>query len=397
MARPAPSPADEDDDVDLRSVLRDSLFIRAGNRFSLLRPGWLNVRRRTWLVALISWVPLPVLVLWQAALVGGGDVLSFAREAGVHARCLVATPLLVLAEATCAPRLNAIINQFLDGDLVPPESRLRFRAALVSTQKLMSSHVAEVVTVVLTYSLVAAAIGSLSPQELPAWMNGPYGFSLAAWWYLMASMPMLIILMLCWLWRLLLWGRLLWLLARLKLSLSASHPDQVGGLGFVGHSVRAFIVPGVALSTVVAGRAMHDIINTGAISIPHLIVNLGLLALAIFLLVAPLFTFMPTLARLRHYAVIEFGALGRRVGIGFEADWLKDKATIEVPPAPRQDISYTTDLYAIIANAQSIRLLPIERRGVVALILSMAVPFAPVVLLLVPLATILQVCKDLLL
>lgn len=396
MARPAASAA-EDDDVDLRSVLEGALFVRRSGRFSLLPPRWFTVKRRAWLVALVGWAPLPLLVLWQASLAGGGDIASFAREAGVHVRCLVAAPLLVLAEATCAPRLSNIINQFDDGDLVPSGARDRFRAALLSTRRLMASHAAEILIVVLAYSASVLAIRTLEPADLPAWLNGPHGYSLAAWWYLMASMPLLLILMLGWLWRLLLWGRLLWLLASLNLALAASHPDRVGGLGFVGHSVRAFIVPGMALSTVVAGRAMYDVINTGAISLPHLILNLGLLALAVALLVAPLFAFVPILARLRRQAVIDYGALGRRVGRGFEADWLRNKATIETPPAPRQDISYTADLYAIVANAQSIRLLPVEPRGVIALVLAMALPFAPVVLMLVPLATILKLAKDLIL
>lgn len=397
MARPAASVAENDDDPDLRCVLEGAPFVHARHRVGLLQPGWVNIRRRAWLVALAGWLPLPLLVLLQAAVVGGGDVPSFAREAGVHVRCLVAAPLLVFAEATCAPRLSNIINQFVDGDLIPAEASDRFRAALLSTRRLMGSRVAEIVTVVMAYSVTALAITTLGPEALPAWLNGPHGFSLAAWWYLMVSMPLLLILMLGWLWRLLLWGRLLWLLAGMKLALSASHPDHVGGLGFVGHSIRAFIVPGVALSTVVAGRAMYDVINIGAISLPHLILNLSLLTLAIVLLVAPQFAFAPPLASLRRQAVIDYGALGRRVGRGFEADWLRDKATIETPPAPRQDISYTADLYAIVANAQSIRLLPIERRGLVALILAMALPFVPVVLMLVPLATILKLAKDLLL
>lgn len=387
----------EDDAPSQRSALEEALFVRRRNRLGLLRPGWLNVRRRAWLVAAVGWLPLPFLALWQAAMDGGGDAASFAREMGVHVRCLVAAPMLVLGEATCAPRLNAIVNQFVDGDLVPDESLPRYQSALRSTHHLMSSRAAEILTVLAAYSVSLLTLTTRAPEDLPAWMNGPHGFSLAAWWYLAISLPMLLILMMGWLWRLILWGRLLWLLASLKLALTASHPDRVGGLGFVAHSTRAFIVPGMALSTVVAGRCVHDILKTGSISLPHLIVNLGLLVLAVVLLVAPLFAFIPTLIGLRYQAAIDYGALGRRVGRSFEADWLHGKTTIETPPAPRQDISYTTDLYAIVANSEAIRLAPIEARGVIALVLCMAAPFVPVVLLLVPLSTILQVVTGLIL
>lgn len=395
MSRPAA--ATEEDDNARHAPAGGANLFQSRSLFGLLRPDWLTVRRRAWLVALVGWLPLPVLALWQTVSFGGTAAASFAAEAGVHVRGLIAAPLLVLAEAACAPRLGATVNQFIDGDLVPDEDLARFRDALVSTRRLASSRVAEVLIVVLAYGASLLAFNTRATADLPAWLNGPHGFSLAAWWYLMISLPLLLILMLAWLWRLLLWARLLWLVAGLRLSLAASHPDRVGGLGFVGHSVRAFIIPGVALSTVAAGRSVHDILRTGAVSWPHLTVNLALLSLAIVLLVAPLFAFVPTLASLRQRAVIEYGALGRRVGLGFEADWLKDKVLIEVPPAARQDISYTADLYAIVANAQAIRPAPVEPRAIFALVLAMALPFVPVVLLLVPVSTILRLVKDLVL
>ncbi len=55
-------------------------------------------------------------------------------------------------------------------------------------------------------------------------------FSLAGWWHLLVSLPLLLILFFGWIWRLALWARFLFLMSRLNLRLIPAHPDNVGGL-----------------------------------------------------------------------------------------------------------------------------------------------------------------------
>src|SRR5262245_28801510 len=71
-----------------------------------------KIGRRAVLVALVAWAPLVLLATVQSVAFGVDELRSLFRETGVHARYLVAAPLLILAEAYCAPRLGVIAHQF---------------------------------------------------------------------------------------------------------------------------------------------------------------------------------------------------------------------------------------------------------------------------------------------
>ena len=60
----------------------------------------------------MTWVPLLILSLVQ------GGVAVFAADIAVHARFLLALPLLLAADAATAPRLDAIVRHFLDAGFV---------------------------------------------------------------------------------------------------------------------------------------------------------------------------------------------------------------------------------------------------------------------------------------
>src|SRR5262249_10489818 len=87
----------------------------------------LETGRRAVLFVLIGWAPLIVLALLQGALAGTGDAASILREAGVHARYLIAVPFLVLADAVCAPQLDAIKRHLVESGIVPEHARGRLR------------------------------------------------------------------------------------------------------------------------------------------------------------------------------------------------------------------------------------------------------------------------------
>jgi hypothetical protein len=197
-------------------------------------------------------------------------------------------------------------------------------------------------------------------------------------------------------WRLALWTRLLWLIARLDLRLMASHPDRAAGLGFVGYSVRAFSIVALALATIVAGRTAHIVLLGGALPTQYLIFNGGLLLAIVALFAAPLLVFTPTLMNAWRHGALEYGALANRVGTTFEDKWLgrdgqADKAALDKP-----DFSATTDLYSIVANVYALRLIPIDGKSVILFGIAMLLPFIPVVFLTLPAEQILAGLKKLL-
>jgi hypothetical protein len=364
----------------------------------LAAPDRLHVGRRALFVVLIGWVPIVLLTLVQVAVHGGDGISSLLLETGVHARYLVAAPLLIVAEAQCARYLSATARFFVQTGLVPDERRGAFEAAVASTRRLLKSTTAETVVFVLAY-LVAFAVYFHPHDELPTW-HRPAGsvpvFSLSGWWHVFLSMPLLLVLILGWVWRLALWARLLWLISRLDLKLVASHPDHTAGLGFVGHSLRAFSIVALALATIVAGRSAHFVLLNGGLPTPNLWFNAGFLAFVLAIFVAPLLVFSLPLLHAWQRGTIEYGALAGRIGAAFEGKWLERGGSVNRTALEKPDFSATTDLYSIASNVYAIRFVPVDLKDLIVLVAALLVPFVPVLLLALPANVILESIKKLL-
>ena len=351
----------------------------------------LNVGRRAVLVLLIGWAPLVLLTVAQSLSSRAEVGTSLLLEVGVHARYLLAAPLLVLAEGLCTSQLSAIVRHFVDSGIVPGRELGRFDAAVASTRRLLDSNIAEVAVVALAYLVMAAAVYSHPMDQIPVWHKAgadAAGFSLAGWWHILVSMPVLLVLLFWWVWRIALWTRLLWIIARLDLRLLASHPDRAAGLGFVGYSLRAFSIVALALATIAAGRSAHTVLVGGGLPTRHLVFNIGLLLTVVALFVAPLLVFVPTLMKAWRVGAAEYGTLADRVGGAFEDKWLGRDGRVIKPALDTPDFSVTIDLYSVVANVRALRFIPVDGRSLIILGCAMLPPFIPVVLLAVPLEVI---------
>ncbi|WP_157385633.1 hypothetical protein [Mesorhizobium sp. STM 4661] len=363
-------------------------------RLGLVRGSQFNVGRRALIVAVVGWIPLLVLAGFHS-----NGIASILWEVDVHARYLIAAPLLVLAEAQCAPRLNAIVRHFADAGLVTDKDRGAYDAAVASTRALLNSNRAEIVVIALAYLVVAAVAFSLSFDQFPVWHktgNSAPAFSPAGWWHVLVSLPLLLILLFGWAWRFTLWARFLWRVARMDLRLLASHPDGAAGLAVLGYSLRAFSPIAMALAMIVAGRSAQIVLVDGVMPKETMIFSASLLLAVGALLAAPLFSFTPILIRALQRGSFEYGALANRVGAAFEEKWIGRDRLVDNSALERPDFSATTDLYAIVANVYSLRLVPIDMKSVAALGVALLLPFVPVVFLALPAEQILAELKGLL-
>src|SRR5215471_4020539 len=206
----------------------------------LIRPDNPRIIHRAILAGVIGWAPLVLLTVVQDSSWWGEKVRSLLLDFAVPARFLVRAPLFIFAESICIPQLGRIVRHFLDAGLVLESDNRRFDAAIVSTRRLRDSTAVEVITLVLSYSLVIALIRYVPPGEFQPWHksggSGQEVFSLAGWWHALVSVPLITVLFFGWLWRLFLWGRLLLQLSRLDLQLIPAHPDHAAGLKFVSQS-----------------------------------------------------------------------------------------------------------------------------------------------------------------
>ena len=352
-------------------------------------PRGVRVVQRAVAVAVISW-GVPFLLLAVRALFFDGDALrSFVSDFAVHARSLVAAPILVLAESICAPRLGAIAGHFVHAGLVPESERIRFDTAIRSTVRLLDAPLAEIAVSVIAYATVVAMIASDPP--MPEWqvsaLVGSSRFSLAGWWHALVSAPLLLVLVFGWLFRVALWARFLWLIAKIELRLVPAHPDLSAGLKFVGHSLRSFSVVGFALGTIVAGTLANRI-SRGAEVLVCKDAAIGLAVVVVVLFGAPLLVFTHRLLAAWRRGILEYSALADRLGRAFETRWIEGERGRSMLEAP--DFSAAIDLYSVVGNAYRMKVIPVDYESLAALVVATLAPIGPVLLLRLPIEVIFE-------
>jgi hypothetical protein len=368
---------------------------RLQRSLGLIKPDDPRIARRAELAVLVGWAPLVVLAIVESLILRNHVAASFFSDFAVHARSLIAAPLLILAERDCIPRLGRVARHFVDAGLIRERDLERFDAAIVSTQRLLDSKLSELTVVVLAYGVALTLLLNVPPDQFPAWQrseSGSNSFSLARWWHLLVSMPLLFLLLLGWLWRVILWGRFLWLTSRLDLRLIPGHPDLAGGLMFVSYSLRGFWLLSFALGAIAAGPVANRAVHNGVPLSSFADIGIGLVALVLILFVGPILVFMRRLIEARRRGSFEYGALAGEVGRQFERKWLNRAAGVDDGALDVPDFSSTTDLFQIVANAYEIKGIPLRLVFLVPLVVAALLPFVPVLLMVMPLK---EIIKDL--
>jgi hypothetical protein len=114
--------------------------------------------------------------------------------------------------------------------------------------------------------------------------NGDSNLSLAGMWFGYVSLPIFQFLLIRWYFRIIIWARFLWQVSRIELRLVPTHPDRLGGLGFLAGTVYAFTVLAVAHGTLLAGQLANRIFFLGASLLDYKI-EIGLLVVYVLCLV----------------------------------------------------------------------------------------------------------------
>jgi hypothetical protein len=220
---------------------------------------------------------------------------------------------------------------------------------------------------------------------------------LAGGWHMLVSLPLLLVLLMGWMWRWMLWTLLMWRISRCRLRLVSAHPDRAGGLRFVSYSTRGYMPIASALGAIVAGTAANGIVNLGTSPLSYKYLAPALAGTVALLFAGPPFLFVGRMLEEWRRGAQLYGALADRIGRRFERQWLaRDvESGEEVLGAP--DFSAMTDLYAVVGNVYAMGLTPFDLRSLVIVVFAALVPLVPVALLAVPIETILRWFVDLLL
>jgi len=359
----------------------------------LIRAGDPRVSRRAMLAVAIGWLPLALLTLLHGDFMRPDHENAFLLDFGAHARFLIAAPLLILAESLCAPRLAAIARQFSSSGLVADADRPAYELAVQSTRRLLESRVAEWLVFFAAYALIAAMLPGKAAAGVPLWHGSinltAFAPTPAGWWGLLVSLPLLLLLLLGWLWRVGMWTRFLWLMSRMKLRLISSHPDRAGGLMFVGYSLEAFAPLAFTLGVLGAGEVLNQVVHRGAPPEQFKYLATGVALFAVILFAAPVLVFVRPLIQEHRRGILAYGAFAVRVGEQFERKWLNGQA-VDAETLHDRDFAPTNSLYSITGRAFQMRRLPFEARSVLLLAGATLLPFVPAALVALPLDVVVR-------
>jgi hypothetical protein len=383
------SSTDGADDLRVSLVRGDALF-RLQQRMGLIPAGGLGIGRRALLLVVLTWLPV---VAWAAltgrALPGAVDE-PLLQHFGVHVRCLVAIPLLILAEGVAHAVTMRLIPQFVHSGLVADKDRSEFRAVILRVVRLRDSSRPWILIAGLVIGWTFLRPMTLDAHEViwAAEAQSPrLGFG--GWWFLSVARPIYLALLLGWLWRLALLFLLLRGIAKLDLSLVPTHPDRAGGLAFLEGLPAAFSLAILASSAVLASRWAHDVVYHSVHVKTLRLPAIAFLVLVLLAFLSPLIAFVPKLARAKREALLEYGALVGRHGRLVRRRWIRGERieNDEVLSAPELGpVADTVSLYDAVAG---MRAAPTGKRALLSVVLPAALPLLAVFAIEVPIRELL--------
>ena len=368
-------------------------------RLGLIRTDPRGIVRRSLICILATWVPLLGLSALQGHATGRLVAIPFLGDFAVHARFLLAVPVL-LAATVLGPWLADAAGYFVGSGLVAAEDFRKFDAAIDLGLRWRDSGAVELVLVLLAYALSVANLTSMA-VHVSTWYAVRTGSGItmtwAGWWFVVFCVPLMQFLILRWLWRTFLWAQFLWRMNRLKLQLVPTHPDQAAGLAFVGEVQQYFAIVLFAFSIAVAGVLANGIIYDG-VPLSHyapVIVIYVVAAVALFL--TPIFVFSATLWRTKRVGLFQYGRLGNEYTAAFHRKWISNGAQIKETLLGTGDIQSLADLGNSYLFVRKMNLAPMRLYTPVCLILACLIPMAPLTLTMMPIEEILKMAIKVLL
>jgi len=380
---------------------QDFSLVLGGPLFQLLRRAHLSddtlmlARRRIIVLSLFAWLPLLALSALEGQLLGGSAAVPFLKDVEVHVRFLLAMPLLIGAELVVHRRMRPLLKQFHDRNLIPVSATTRFDAAVASAFRLRNSVLAEVLLIALVYGVGVLIVWRHSMAlDTATWYATPSAggpmLSFAGMWYGYVSLPVFQFLLLRWYFRLFTWTRFLWQVSRIELSLVPTHPDRVGGLGFLSKTVYAFAPLAVAHGALLAGMLASRIFYLGAKLTDFKVEIAVMVTFLLCVVLGPFLVFASQLAEAKRTGLREYGTLAERYVREFDAKWLRGGAPADEPFVGSGDIQSLADLGNSFEVVQTMRIAPITKDAVIQLVAATVAPIVPLALTMMPLEELLK-------
>ncbi len=369
-------------------------LFRIQRRIGLIRENAPFLKRMAVLAAIFTWLPLLILSAMQGLAFGHAVPVSFLKDFSTYTRFLLAVPLLLLAENIIGPRIAETASHFVKARVVIEKDFQKFDEIVERGLRARDSTLAEVILVVIAYICSFIAFQA-TPSRISTWYrtvsDGDHtSLTWAGIWLLAVCTPLYQFLIFRWLWRLFLWFQFLGRVRHLDLQLFPPHPDQAGGLGFVGEGQRFWGLLLFAFSLGSAGVLAREIVY-GKIPLTYFAPAIGTyVVVALILIVGPLVVFTKLLIKTKRIGLRQYGTLATTYTGLFHKKWILQQNPDNEPLLGTADIQSLADLGNSYSFVEKMNLLPVDLRTVLHLVVASLVPIAPLLLTVMPFKSIVK-------
>jgi len=368
------------------SLVRGDLLFRLQRSIGLIPADGLGLVRRALFWSLLGWLPVAVWAFYVDRALPGGFPEPLLAHFGIHARLLVAVPLLILAEGPANALVQGMLRQFVVSGIVPAAQRVWFDAALARAARMRDATLPWVAIAACVVAVVTISEVVFHPHEADWAQSGSAGQApgFGGLWYLYVGRSIFYTLVFAWLWRIVLVTALMWRVARLELSLVPTHPDRVAGLGFLDRLPTGFAPLALALGCVLASRWAHDAVYHGLSLTSLRIEMMGFVVLCVVVFALPLVAFHGPLKRAKKKALFDYGDLVGRHGRLVHKRWIEGREVGQPPILEASELGPVADTGAIYEAVKSMRSMALGRNSVLSVALAAALPIIAVLALQLP-------------
>ena len=368
--------------------MRGGPFYRLQQYSHLLAEDQWNIGRRIIFVIAVGWLPLLIMKL----LFDRGNLVPFLRDYGVNARMFLAVPVLIIGQPLMEAHFRLIVGHVYKVRLLDEADLAKVRQIISEMMRLGDSVFPEIIILLLIAIRTSTAYKSLvvdSPWMI-YWTGNDFHLNLAGWYTVLVTATIFQFLLGLNLWKWLLWTIFAFRFSRLNLRVVATHPDENGGLGFLGMTPLAFAPIAFATTIVIGATFRREILHHSAHLKDFMLPGVVLVAIFAILALGPLVVFVPRLAKARRRGILDYAVLGQIQSTEFHEKWIVHGAGHEADFLGAPEISTLCDYGSAYQNVENMKPFPTDRGALAGLAIAIVIAAIPTVIAQIPLVVVLK-------
>lgn len=316
MSAEDPTPAHQD----APDLFAGGLLYRVLRRYGINPSSAAQSARRAVLIAIGLWLPMAIASFAAGKALPGSVALPFLLDIAAYVRPLIVIPLFLIADPILEGAWRRAGRTFRERGIIVPEQQGRYDALVARVQRWARAPWADLVCLLASAAMTIRLVTFIGSEPHDTWFatsdgSGGSQLTLAGMWAAWVVHLLFFYLTLRWIWELLLWYRFLFGVSRMPLHLYPTHPDQAGGLAFLGRTIGATAPLIFAGTAAMNAAAANGLLHRGH-KLPQYL-PLGIVEVVFMLLLyvlPPILAFGPLLTRTRREALDEWGHRMARTG-----------------------------------------------------------------------------------